>query len=335
MTYAPLIRLPGTGDTNGTPSAGVNIENITGNILQAVFAGGAIVVLSGGSGAFVPGGRLTLTTATPILTSDTAAAGTLYYTPFLHSSIRLFSGSYWIPYTFTERSLALSLTSGKNYDVFIYNNAGTLTLELSAAWTNDTTRADALTRQDGVWVKSGATTRLWLGTIRASGSNQCSMVFAPAAGTTAKIGVWNYYNRVRFAVRAVEDADSWNYTTAAYRSMNGDDTNRLEYVCGEAGAFALDVTATTNATNTSALGVSNGIGVDSTSVNSAQSHGANLPAGNTFNTKLSARYWGAAQLGYHYLQALEYSQATGTTTWGGDFGSPTIYENAIGTIIEA
>ena len=114
------------------------------------------------------GGRLTLTSGTPVTTADVTGAGTLYYTPYVNGQIALYDGSStWTVYTFTERSLALTVTSGKNYDVFAYNNSGTVTLELSAAWTNDTTRADALTTQNGVTVKSGATTRRWLGTIRA------------------------------------------------------------------------------------------------------------------------------------------------------------------------
>lgn len=116
-------------------------------------------------------GRLTLTTGVPVTTSDVTGAGTIYFTPYIGSQVALYDGSVWALHTFTERSLALTLTSGKNYDVFLYDNSGTLTLELSAAWTNDSTRADALTTQNGVYVKSGATTRRYLGTIRASGSN--------------------------------------------------------------------------------------------------------------------------------------------------------------------
>lgn len=321
----------GEGTTNGTPSSGYGrLEYVTSVGLQFVTSSGTYIVFGTGSGADVPGGRLTLTTATPILTSDTAAAGTLYYTPHFHNNISIYSGTAWIPFTFTERSLALSVTSGKNYDVFIYNNSGTLTLELSAAWTNDTTRADALTRQDGTWVKSGATTRLWLGTIRASGANQCSMEMAPASGTTAKIGVWNYYNQVPFNIRATENADSWTYTTATWRPMNNDTTNRLEYVCGLAGASSIHCVSSTNANNSTSLTLSNGIGVDSTTANSAQEHGANIVGSGASSLKLIARYRGAAALGYHYLQALEYSQALGSTTWYGDAGDPNLIENAIG-----
>jgi hypothetical protein len=71
---------------------------------------------------------------------------------------------------FSEVSASLSgLTPNTNYDVLGYNNSGTLALDL-VAWTNGTTRATALARQDGVLVKSGATTRRYLGTLRTTGT---------------------------------------------------------------------------------------------------------------------------------------------------------------------
>lgn len=91
----------------------------------------------------------------------------MYYTPYQGDRIALFNGTNWSVNRFTQLSFTLSgLTSGKNYDVFVYNNAGTITLELSAAWSTDTSRTDALTTQNGVYVKSSATTRRYLGTFR-------------------------------------------------------------------------------------------------------------------------------------------------------------------------
>ena len=108
-----------------------------------------------------PGGRLTLESGVPISTSNQTAKSTLYYTPYVHDWVRLYDGTRPKLYQFTERDLTLTMTSGKNYDVFLWDDSGTLKLDLSAAWTNDTTRADALAWQAGVgWVKSGAATQL-------------------------------------------------------------------------------------------------------------------------------------------------------------------------------
>lgn len=269
---------------------------------------------------FVAGGRLTLTSATPVTTSDVTAAGTLYYVPYTGNEIALFDGQAWRTYTITaELSLSLTLTSGKNYDVFIYDNAGTLTLELSAAWTNDTTRADAIALQNFIYVKSGATTRRHVGTIRASGANTVDDSGFPAAGTTPKRFVWNRYNQVFRPMRAIENADSWTYTTGTFRSANADDTNRLEYVVGDAATLVECQANSLTSNSGSAANAATGVGVDSTSANSATI----FPQTNITTLALPsfAKYMGYPGLGYHYLQWLEYSSGGGgTMTWFGDAG---------------
>jgi len=212
MTSAILGIEKGTTNASATfPGANIGIfELLSDGTLQFVFESSSTIYKLSPGMPFVPGGRLSLTTNVPITPSDVTAAGTLYYIPFAHGGIRIFNGSYWIPYTFTERSLSLTLTSGKNYDVFIYDNSGTLTLELSAAWTNDSTRADALARQNGVVVKSGSTTRLWLGTIRASGANTTE-------DSKAKRFVWNAYNTRERELENKETTTTWSYATDSWR----------------------------------------------------------------------------------------------------------------------
>lgn len=255
---------------------------------------------------FHAGGRLTLTSASPVTTSDVTGAGTLYYAIYQDDQVALYDGTRWRMYTFAERSLALSVTSGKNYDVFLFDNAGTLTLELSAAWTNDTTRADALARQDGVWTKSGAATRRYLGTIRASAANVTE-------DSEAKRFVWNVDNRVGRALRKATVANH-TYGTAAYRQFNADTTAQVEYVCGlaedaqtiswgglvQAGASGANFYLT--------------YGVDATNGNSSRfTYGGvtglaiqHLPA------------WAEARLpglGYHYIAQIEYGHATNAPTF--------------------
>jgi hypothetical protein len=200
-------------DPSGTPAS----RKVVGNRLMGMLP-------------VVPGGRLTLTSGTSVTTSDVTGAGTLYYTPDVHNLIRLYDGTRWKLHTFTERSLALTLTASRAYDVFIYDNAGTLTLELSAAWNSDgTTRTDALTTQDGVKVKSGAATRLWLGTIYASASNQTE-------DSITKRYVWNKYNKAPRRL-ARSNAVSHAYNSTTVRPWNNDATQSLAFVAGEAGVF--------------------------------------------------------------------------------------------------
>lgn len=265
-------------------------------------------------------GRLTTESGVPVSTSDRTAQGTIYFTPYLGSAVSLYDGSNWAAYSFTERSLALTVTSGKNYDVFLYNNSGTLTLELSAAWSGDNARTDALTTQDGVYVKSGATTRRYIGTIRASGTNQTS---DSGGGTTTQVGgqryVWNYYNRVNRWLSVFDSTDSWAYTTATWRQANGATGNKVELVIGQPEdsiSAALSVGIKNDASNQNGA-IS--IGLDSTTTPSLfKSH---LGASTTnISGVVSVAYSSIpTTAGYHSLNWLEFSQGS-TVTFFGDAG---------------
>lgn len=255
--------------------------------------------------------RLTLTSGLPVTTSDVTAAGTLYCTPFRGNQIDLYDGTNWNRRTSAEFSLALTLTSGKPYDVFVYDNAGVPMLEV-LVWTNDTTRATALSTQDGVLVKSGAATRRYVGTLYASGANTTE-------DSIAKRYLWNYYNRVNRTMRVVDATASWNYSTATFRQARATATNQLDYVQGvsEDPVYArVDVNVSND--NASAVLAGPGIGVDSTTVNSAQKMvpGQTGPTANQ-RTPMMAEYHGWPGVGRHTLVWGEYATATGVTTWYG------------------
>ena len=273
-----------------------------------------------------PGGRLTTESGVPVSSSDRTSQGTLYYTPYLHDYVRLYDGTRPKLYLFTERSLSLTVTSGKNYDVFLYDNSGTLTMELSAAWTNDTTPADALAWQSGVgWVKSGSATRLWLGTIRASGTN---VTEDSGGGTSSQVGgkrfVWNAYNPVRRFLRVIDTTDSWTYTTATWRQANGASGNKVEWVSGDVHEYDAHVLSIVN--NSGANGVSAGVGIDTTTAFTGLP-GFTVP--NTQAKSTTAVAKGRLAAGYHYAAWLEYSQAAGTTTWYGDAGAATYVQSGL------
>lgn len=249
-------------------------------------------------------GRLTLESGVAVSSTDQIAKGTLYFTPYNGNQIGTYSGTAWSVSTFAEKSLALAVTSGKNYDVFIVDS--TLALELSAAWTNDTTRADALALQDGVYVKSGATTRRWLGTIRASGANTTE---DSAGGTTTQVGgkrfVWNRYNQVERDLLVIDTTDSWSYTTDAVRQANGAAGNKVEYVTGDAASL---IEATVHGvvyilSNARAAKV--GAGVDSTTVLSGLRQGGFNTAASGVYAPITGHYIGRPGLGYHAINWLE------------------------------
>ena len=180
------------------------------------------------------GGRLTLESGVAISTTDQSAKTTLYYTPYIHSSIGLYdtTNSVWVPYTFTERSLALgTLSSGFNYDVFIYSNAGTLTLAASV-WTSNTARATAISLQDGVYVKTSDKSHRYLGTFRTTATTTTE-------DSEAKRFVYNAYNKVPrpmlgtcgYSNNNIQSTYSF-LSTNVFKSLNSGTGDKCEWING-------------------------------------------------------------------------------------------------------
>lgn len=260
-------------------------------------------------------GRLTGTTATPVTSSDVTNITTIYFTPYTGNLIGLFDGTNWSTYVFSEISLALgTLTSGLPYDVFVYNNAGTLTLELTA-WSNTTTRVTALVFQNGIYVKTGATTRRYLGTIYTTSTTQTQ-------DTATQRYVWNYYNRVRRPLLRQESTASWTYTTATWRQANGSASNQVEVVIGAQEA-TLDLSVATAISNgTGGISGAIGVGEDSTSTPLDTGVGGFAQSNATNSAYVPVVYSLGRQpaVGRHVYAWLEYSVATGTMTWAGAAG---------------
>lgn len=256
-------------------------------------------------------GRLTPATGVPV--GDASNSGTIYFTPYLGSVMWLYSGTVWQPFIFSELSLALSGgTASRPHDVFCYSNAGVPTLELTA-WTSDTGRATGLTTQDGILVKSGATTRRYLGTIYLNGSKQVS-------DNVASRHVWNMYNRRLLPMLVSEGTDSWTYGTATWRQARATSSNQLDLVRGldeelvEAYVSVLFTHAAVNNANVA-------IGLDSTSVVATgvlRGYGTTSTNGGLPGT---ASWKGRPGIGRHTLVWLEKGNGTNTTTFYGDNGT--------------
>lgn len=267
-----------------------------------------------------PRGRLTLTTGTPVLTADVTAATTIYYTPFRGNSIQLYNGTSWDLYSFTELSAAVPATTNTIYDVFVYDNAGTLTLDLTA-WSSDTARATALVLQDGIFVKSGATNRRYVGSFRTtsvSGQTQVRFGGTATGGSEAWIGIWNYYNRLPIEGVISDDTNTWNYTTATWRSANNSNTMRYSAVIGVAeDVFGAQYCAVVQNTNVG-VNMAAGVGYDVTNAPDGIFGVITSPVSTYSNSAFAQT--NKRPLGFHFFQALEYSVATGTSTWVGDAG---------------
>ena len=341
-----------TGDTNtGVWSPGADLIAIStggseryrvgaaGQLLVAGAAGTSGQVLTSGGSSAAPSwttiastgplhiaeGRLTLESGVPVSTTDQSAKTSVYYTPCCGNRIALYDGSAtWNVRTFTEITISLAgLTASKPYDIFAYDNAGTVTIE-TLVWTSGTARATALVRQDGVLVKSGATTRRYLGTVYINATG------GQTDDTLTKRYVYNYYNRVLRAMRRQETTDSWTYTTATARQANASSLNQLEIMNGfPEDQISVTLIAGAAQTNTGvALGVF--IGEDSTTTVSSDHNRIPVQYGATSSiTPIMAFLTKTPAVGYHYYAWLEYSQASGTTTWYGDAGGSIFWQSGI------
>lgn len=227
----------GTYTSSGTTlSRDTVLSNDAGTTSKISLGAGTHTVICGWSADFglgaefaqhaiTPGGRLTLTSGTPVTTSDVTGATSVYYTPYLSNVISLWTGARWQPVEFAETTLALgTLTSGKPYDVFGYLSSGALALE-SLAWTNDTTRATAITIQDGRYCKSGAKDRLYLGTFYTTSTTTTE-------DSKAKRLLFNTYNQVLRHCAYQSGAASHSYASSTRRDWNNTTATRLLVMAG-------------------------------------------------------------------------------------------------------
>lgn len=255
-------------------------------------------------------GRLTLTTALPVTTADVTAATTVYWALYQGNQIGLYNGTRWQQFTVAQLSIAVPATTVTMYDVFVDYNSGTPALAVTA-WTNDTTRATALTTQDGVLVLTGTLGRRYVGSFRTTG------VSGQTEDSASKRFVWNYYNRVPRPLLKVEATATWTYSTATMRQANGAATNQVEIVNGfaeEAVQLSLQALAG-NATANVNLGVT--IGEDSTSAGSASATGGQTVITSGEFGAMSATLCKQPAVGYHYYAWLESGGGSVTTTWYG------------------
>lgn len=266
--------------------------------------------VAGGSNSICDG-RLTLDSTAPVTTTDQLAKTTVYFVPYKGNKIALYDGtSTWNVRTFTATGIAVPSTTSTPFDIFCYDNAGTPAFE-TVNWTNDTTRATALVLQDGVLVKSGATTRRYLGTGRTTTvSGQCE-------DSRVKRYLWNYYNRAAKALHYTIGTGSWTYATASWRQANANTAAQVEIVVGvleDEISLRLVGSCTSSGTPNGFIG----IGEDSTTAVHADGHqqggGGVASVWLNFCATLDAV---PSSVGRHYYAWLEYASAATITFYGG------------------
>lgn len=195
-------------------------------------------LLAGGIGPGICQGRLTTESGVPISTSDRVAQTFIHFTAFKGNRVSIYDpvALKWNGFTLlAEIYLELTgLTADKNYDVFLFDDGGTLTMELSAPWTDDFTRADLLFLQEGVPVKEADLSRRWVGMIRATGTDTTE-------DSALHRYVWNFYNQVQRRLSKVDTADDHTYGSGTIREWNGGTggPHSVDFVSGDDQAFVV------------------------------------------------------------------------------------------------
>lgn len=282
--------------------------------------------------ATTPTGRLTLTTATPVMTSTVSGATTIYYTPYVGNTIPLYDGTNMVPTTFTELSVLTTdatkspaaIGAFKVNDWFVWDDSGTRRIGHGPDWTSDSARSagTALVRINGIWLNNASITNgpaaqrgTYVGTTRSDGTSTLDWIFGgvSAGGAAGFFGVWNAYNRVDVETFTGDSTDSWNVASATF-AQNAAGTT-ISFVSGLAEDYfdaAYHALATASATGFCSAGV----GYDVT--NAASGSLGWLPANSSGG--IMGRY-SNADLGYHFAAALDASGA-GTAVFFGDAGAP-------------
>lgn len=323
-------------------TAGTIKKTNASELLSSV--GSGVTSLNGQSGTvivkYIPGGRLTLSTGVPVMNATVSAATTVYYTPYIHDNILIYDGTNWIPTVFTELSQATTdttkspaaVTTNSNYDIFVWNDSGTIRATRGPAWTSDTARGTGagttqLVRTGGIFLNNNSITNgpaasrgTYVGTIRSNGSSQIDWIYGALAvgGTAASFGLWNNYNRISFMTTVEDNTSSWTYASPTYRASNNSNAMRVSFIRGadEDGVVATFTQPSTNGVSTgggfAGVGLDTTTGVSGTLLISVSLASANAPIGGTYS--------GLPGLGFHYLQAVEDSPSSLSITFYGNAG---------------
>jgi hypothetical protein len=256
--------------------------------------------------------RLSLTTNVYVTTSDVTAAGTLYWTTIISGGTGVvtgYNGSALARKTVAQKSLSLTLTVDKVYDVF-YDYDGDV-LALSAAWSDNVTRTDALANEQGATVLGSDHTKLWLGAIVASGTNTTE----DSEGKRYVANAYNLMQRTGF----ISSSSSHTYSGAnVTRAWNNSVANVIQFLL----PVSRDLTMTLN----TAVHIDNGGGgyavvsyaLDSVTTEDTRGVLIGVLSAPAVAPGLSINYYfGSAgtlrpTLGWHYIAAVERSFDTQT-----------------------
>ena len=230
----------------GTTAASHGIGN---TVTQILTNGGLLSILCS---IISPGGRLTLTSATPVMSADVTAVSNVFYDTYKSKIIPINGALYEI--ASNELKLTLDTTNhigGSIYDIFAISSNNLAKLVTGPAWTSNTARNLAIQLNNGIWVNSGTLTHAYnnavdygsitanngtyLGSVYCTDNGQTSMQFNPtpiATGANAFMALYNAYNREILNCISCDNTASWSYQSTTWRGTNGSANNRVTVIDG-------------------------------------------------------------------------------------------------------
>lgn len=290
------------------------------------------------------GGRITISSGAPVMTTDATAATSVYYAPAVSPFIAVYDGNEIKSWQFTSSitdTVGLTLTLGSNwaaatlFDMFTTINSGAPVLA-TVAWSSSaagtSTRATALALYNGLQTNAssvtarinntttitmGANQGTYVGTFLTNGSTgQVDFKFGSlaAGGGTAVQSIWNAANRTQGSF-VVMDSTATNGTssTNTWQPFNVGGTgaglnNRINMVLGLS-TDALDAEMISGVTPVSGQAYVS-VGLNSSSA--VWSRSTLGVTGGTVLQTITARGSGYAPIGLNYFQALYYSTSNST-----------------------
>ncbi len=280
-----------------------------------------------------PQGRLTLTSATPVMTTTTSGQTTVYYTPYIGEQVPIYNGAMFVPTTFTEMSQATTdntkspaaVGASSNYDVFVWNDSGTIRATRGPAWSTATTRGTGagtteLQRINGILTNKvaitngpGANRGTYVGTIRSNAASTIDWTYGAAAsgGSAAVLNVWNCYNRVEVGTIVIDNGTSYAYGSATTRQARNSATNQINFVRGlDEDVWLFTYQASISLTTTTITAGQAYIGIDSTTAGFPATTPATWCAGGQGATQAgTVTIEALAGIGSHFAAALEVAVA--------------------------
>lgn len=284
-----------------------------------------------------PGGRLTLSSAAPVMTADSTTSTTLYYLPYTADIVPIYNGTSWDQWQFTSLSLALDATAhpaAAVFDIAAINDSGTPRLVALPAYSALNARSAAVSRRNGLMVNSATVTCSYgsstvsvparratiLGTVQMTAAGSITYAQqADAASAPCRLSVCNLYNSVSVTARLILSTSSYTYATNAPQAWNGLSTARIETVNCDAGAVGarIPVWLSTGVSTSSAGSIFRiAIGWDSATGRATVYSALTVPIANyqmPLTLADSIGQVGSNGVGAHYIAPLEVA-ASGTAT---------------------